>query len=306
MANTYLQKLNNLYGKTNLPNLATATFQDVVDSKNAILSIFSHTGIAGFKFHIPQREQVNFVSRVTNHYLENNESAQDHIVNEPIQITLSGYQGEYFYPLQKYEALIAEVVPTLGLVTQLMPKITDITKQVKNAKLAAEEAQRINNSLNYNVQLTDITTRNSSSAISQAISTDILNNPSSKWDVLKETAKNEFNAVDLFSLFQNIYKLKSAQTRAYLFFEALWKAKMLFSVETSWKRYDNMTILNVTPIRDNNADITDFKITLQQINRTYSKSILTDAAGRTQDQLADVVNKGTDTGLKVDVSNNSN
>lgn len=311
MANKYLTKLNNVYGKVNLQALATKTFQDIVDSKNAVLSILSHTGIAGFKFHIPEREQVRMQSRITTHYLENNEPAQDHIANEPIEITLQGYQGEYFYPINKFESMAAAVIPTMALVPEFMTQLSPITKQVKQAKLDYEQSLNPNQFQTYNGSAIANSINNyvsgnnigDGSIISQTI-TDYVNRD--RLSSLTTAWKNNFNAVDLFAIFQNLYKFKSAQARAFYFFEALWKARMTFSVETSWKRYDNMAILSVVPVRDKTLDITDFKVTLQQINRTYSLSTSVNAAGRTRTQLAEEANKGTDKGLQVDVSTNTN
>lgn len=307
----YISMLNNLYGKVDLKTLATKTFQDIVDSNNAVLSILSHTGIAGFKFHLFEREQVNMRSRITNHYLENNEPAQDHIANEPIQITLQGFQGEYFYPINKIEALAAEVIPALSLVPEFLPQIDNITQQVKKAKLSYEMAQNLNQTMTYNGNAVSNAVYNyindynvgTGNIISQTIDDYVWGN---KLSNVTSAISDNFNAVDLFALFQNLYKIKSAQTRAFLFLEALWKSRMIFSVETSWKRYDNMAITNVTPTRDKNLDVTDFKVSLQQINYTYSLSMAINAAGRTQTQLIEEVNKGTDKGLKVDVSANTN
>lgn len=303
----YLAKLNNIYGKVNLQALATKTFQDIVDSKNAVLGILTKTGIAGFKFHIPEREQVRMQSRITTHYLENNEPAQDHIANEPLEITLQGYQGEYFYPIHKLEAMAAAVVPTMALIPEFMTELAPITKQVKQAKLDYEQALNPNQFQTYNGNAIATAVNNyvsgnnvgSGGIISQTINDyvnkDRLSSFTTAWN-------NNFNAVDLFATFQNLFKFKSAQARAYHFFEALWKARMTFSVETTWKRYDNMAILSVVPVRDKTLDITDFRVTLQQINRTYSLSTSVNAAGRTRTQLSEEANKGTDKGLKVDVS----
>lgn len=287
---SYQTLLNNIYGKVNLESLATKTFQDIVDSKNAVLSILSHTGIAGFKFHIPDREQITFNSQITTHYLENNEPAQDHIATEPIKITLQGFQGEYFYPVQKFEALAAAVIPTMSLIPEFLPQLSAITKQVKKAKLNYELKNQVKN----------LYSANTSNPYGQAVY-DYINNDSVSDKIFKLNAvyQNNFNSVDLFALFQNLYKFNSAQTRAFYFLEALWKSKMVFSVETSWKRYDNMAITNITPSRDRNLDITDFKVSLQQINRTYSRTMSINAAGRTSIQKTETADKGTDKGITV-------
>lgn len=285
----YKTLLNNTYGKVNLTSIASKTFQDIVDADNAVLGILSHTGIAGFKFHITDREQVILNNQITNHYLENNEPAQDHIANEPVRITLQGYQGEYFYPINKIEAVAAAVIPTMALIPEIMPQLDSITKQVKTAKLNYELKNQIQN----------LYSANTSNPYGQAVY-DYINNGTinNKISNLK-SAMQTFNVVDLFAIFQNLYKMASAQTRAFYFLEALWKSKMLFSVETSWKRYDNMAITNVTPVRDRNRDITDFRVSLQQINRTYSMTMAVNAAGRTEMQKSETVDKGTDKGLTV-------
>lgn len=290
----YLEQLNNLYGKIDITSFATKSFQDIVDNQNAVLSIFAKTGIAGFKFHLPRKEQVTFNNQITNHYLENLEPAQDHIANEPVKITLEGFQGEYFYPVQKIEAMVANVIPTLSLIPEFLPQISAITKQVKSAKLAYEAATS-----NYSGTLTQ-------SAIAAATNVNGFEigggfSLKEKFNAAATVYQGNFNSVDLFSLFQKLYKFKSAQTRAFFFLESLWKAKMTFSVETTWKRYDNMAILSITPTRDDNADITDFKVVLQQMNRTYSKTMSINAAGRTKEQLQEEANKGTDKGLQVQV-----
>lgn len=306
MATSYLSKLNNLYGKIDLKSLANKMFQEETNADYAILSVFESTGIAGFKFHVPEREQVTFQSDITDHYIEDNTPVQDHIALKPIEITLQGYQGEYFYPVQKYEAVIATVIPTLNLVTQFLPTVTNITRQVKNVKLAYEQRQEnyanLYNSTTASTITGAITGQNDINTISGAIgSTVAAQTLKTKASMLYGAMQNNLNATDLFRAFQDLYKLKSAQTRAFLFFEALWHSKRYFTVETSWKRYDNMAITNVTPVRDNNADITDFKVSLKQLSFTQTKTISINAAGRTRNQLAKEADKGTDKGLKTNV-----
>lgn len=309
MATQYLSRLNNLYGKIDLKSLASKMLQDEVDSDYAILGVFENTGIAGFKFHIPQREQVTMSSDITDHYIEDNSPVQDHIACKPIEITLQGYQGEYFYANQKFESKIANIVPTMALVTEFLPQVNTITQQVKSIKLGYEERQNtLQNLYNQNISTSTVTGsilgQNDTNTIAGAINNTVTGQADlkTKASLLYDATKSNLNSTDLFQAFQDLYKLKSAQTRAFLFFEALWKSQRYFTVETSWKRYDNMAITNVTPVRDNNADITDFKVTLKQLHFTQSKSITIDnKAGRTREQLAKEADKGTDKGLKTDV-----
>lgn len=245
----------------------------IVDVKDAIVSVFTSTGIAGFKFHCPQREQVHMESDITDHYTDINSAVQDHIARKPITITLNGFQGEYYYTVHPIENMVSKVAPIFTLVEVFKPRLDDWTKQIKARR---EELPLI--------QLQE-----------DGTGTKTYQN---------KIIEKEFNAIDLWKIFQNMYKFKSAQTRAFFYFEALWQSEILFSIETSWKRFDNMVIQKVDPIRDNNADITDFAVIFKQIGITTSKSeSIEKVAGRLKEQAAQIIKKGIDKGKEVDTLN---
>lgn len=249
--------------------LAKTLMKQSVNVGEAIVNILGNTGIAGFKFHINQSEQINMENDVTDHYIDTGSAVQDHIARRPITITVSGFQGEYYYTIHPIENMISKVVPVLSLVKQFLPKLSAVTTRIKARKN----------------ELPSIT-----------VSEDGTSTKTYQNSLLDK----DFSGIDLFQLFQDIYKLKSAQTRAFLFFEALWRSEALFSVETTWKRYDNMIIQKITPLRDNNADITDFSITFKQISITYSKvESIKDVAGRLKAQAAQTTKKGIDKGKEV-------
>lgn len=238
----------------------TKLCQDVLNDDSAIVQILGQTGIAGFKFHIQEQERIEFDSEITTHYVEDNRPVQDHIAHRPVMITVKGLQGEYFHSVNPIEDTLALVTPTMSLVKQFVPKVNNFVKQQKSKKL--KEAKNKNNKQSF---------------VSKYI--------------------NNFNNVDLFTIFQDLYKLKSAQTRAYYFFKALYKSKALISVETSWERYDNMVLKSMTPLRDNSLDISDYTLTFQQINFVQSMVLdLKNTAGRTCQQIAQTQNKGTQKG----------
>lgn len=270
--NTFVQAQNKKYAQINKEDYARSLFKENISINEAIVNVLSNTGIAGFKFNVPAREQVEMQSEVTDHYTDINRPIQDHIALRPITITLNGLHGEYFYSVNKIEDTLAKVIPTLSLVKQFLPKLSDVTMNIKAAKKALPFYQRVANAQNKEYTFKDKV----------------------------ETLWDELNGFDLFQTMQDIYKLKSSQTRAFLFFEALWKSKARFTVETSWKRYDNMVITSVKPLRDENADITDFTITFKQINRAVTETTnLKGAAGRLSQQLAKTNKKGTDKGKEV-------
>lgn len=278
---------NNVYGKSNPIDFAKQFFKDSIDVGTAVVSVLSNTGIAGYKFHIPQTEVIKMESEVTDHYTDSNAVLQDHIARRPVTITLTGLQGEYFYSVNEVEDNIAKIVPSLTLVTQFIPKLTNaaMSKKIEWANYQKSLNLGAGISANQNVDLTKTLAQNTS----------LLSKANMMW--------NELNGVDLFKLFQDIYKLKSAQTRAFLFLEAMWKLNKPFSVETTWKRYDNMIITSLQPVRDNNADITEFSVTFKQINFAQTRyESLNNAAGRTRQQLFKTVSKGLEKGEEVQVS----
>lgn len=259
-------------------DVATFLFKNSINIKEAIVSILSNTGIAGFKFNVPKSEQIKMESDITDYYTDSNGYIQDHIARKPVTITLNGLHGEYFYSVNQIEDTLAKITPTLRLIKEFLPKLSEIT--IKN------KIQKLQNT--------------NRSAIQQEIfnATNGANLYNKDYNF---SSNSSLNGVDLFKTFQDIYKLKSSQTRAYFFFEALWKSNETFTVETTWKRFDNMIIQSLTPMRDNNADITDFTVTFKQINIANSLyETIDNAAGRTREQLQQLVNKGLDKGEKVD------
>lgn len=271
----FFETVNKKYSEINKTQLATKLLKEHTNVEEAIVNILGNTGIAGFKFHIPKREQVKMQSEATDHYIDTNRPVQDHIALKPVTVTVNGLHGDYFYSVNKIEDILAVVVPTLSLIKQFLPNLSAATKQVKskyNETIKAKAA--VKNIYDKDININD----KASSALDAVL----------------------LNHEDLFSLAQQLFKLKSAQTRAFLFFEALWKSRAIFSVETTWRRYDNMVITSATPLRDENADITDFTLTFKQLHFTTSLyRSYENAAGRLRQQLAQTAKKGLDKGREV-------
>lgn len=273
--NDFFQTVNKKYSEINKTQLATKLLKEHTDIEEAVVNILGSTGIAGFKFHIPKREQIKMQAEATDHYIDTNRPVQDHIALKPITITLNGLHGDYFYSVNQIEDMLAKVVPTLSLVKQFLPNLSDATKQVKEKYYKNLKAKAFVKST-YDKN------------------TNIYDNVSSGLDAVL------LNREDLFYLAQQLYKLKSAQTRAFFFFEALWKSRAIFSVETTYRRYDNMVITSAIPLRDENADITDFTLTFKQLNFTTSLyRSYENVAGRLRQQLAQTANKGLNKGREV-------
>lgn len=277
-ANTILTKQAQNYLKSN------------TDIKSAIVNYFDSTGIAGFVFNVPKIERVNLQNETTDYYTDNNTVFSDHVAHKPLTVTVGGLQGEYFYSVHQIKDMISLTGTTLKLVNQFLPQFTGIQKQLREKwNNYREQVDTINENRLLNYDLYDPTTYNDLT--------------------LKEKAKmlyNQFNTydgIDLYKLFEQLYKFKSAQTRAYMFFETLSYSDKPFTVETRWKRFENMYIQNVIVSGEDTADISEFQVVFKQLHFANSQVVKINAAGRTQQQYWKETNKGLDKGTKVETIN---
>lgn len=85
--NAFLTSFNAKYGIGDKLSMARSLLQDNVNIGEAVVNVLSSTGIAGFKFHVPESEQVNMESDITDHYTDSNSVIQDHIARRPITLT---------------------------------------------------------------------------------------------------------------------------------------------------------------------------------------------------------------------------
>lgn len=267
--NKFLNAVNNVYGKIDKKAVAQKMLQGTVSVGEAVVNILQATGIAGFRFHVPETEQIKLENEITDHYVETNVAIQDHIVQKPITITLVGYVGDYFYSNHKIQDLLAVIVSTAKVVKEFLPNFTDKVQQVK--------ADKYRNTFGQTDKLSAKET----------------------FQIFKE----DLNDVDIFAIMQSLFKFRSAQTRAYLFFEALWKSRVLFTVETSWKRFDNMAIQSIQATRDKNADITEFSVTFKQLSFAATLTETKEQyANRMEQQRAKITNKGLHEGRYLSIS----
>lgn len=267
---------NKKYGSLNLKQIAQSVFKKTTEAGNVTVNILGALGIAGFKFHVPQTEVVKFENEITDHYTDTNSAIQDHIASRPITITVTGLVGDYFYTVNQIEDFLALITPTITLVKEFIPQFSKVTQAIKARKAAQTSL--------YSDSAREIGTGKLKGGLGQTVSA------------------QKFNWMDLFSLFQSLYKIKSAQARAFIFFEALWKSKALFSVETTWKRYDNMVVQTIEPKRDNNADITGFTATFKQISTSETLvESMDEYYNRTEQAKSKTVDKGLEKGEKITI-----
>ena len=86
----------------------------------------------GFLFQIVGDETVNLSSDITDHYVENNSSLQDHISLRPITITVSGFVGELTNVVPDSLLIAKNVVDRLGTLQAYVPSLTNTARRAFN------------------------------------------------------------------------------------------------------------------------------------------------------------------------------
>ena len=76
-----------------------------------------------------------------------------------------------------------------------------------------------------------------------------------------------------FDLYNSVNVPKDNQSHAFMFFEALWKAKQTFAIQTPYRNYANMAIESIKAVQSGETnDNTDFEITFKEIRKVIVKS----------------------------------
>lgn len=97
------------------------------------------------------------------------------------------------------------------------------------------------------------------------------------------------SGVDLYQTFHTLNPPKTAQARAFNFFRSMWAAKQLVSLETPYSFFRNMAILGITAIQDKESKyVTDFSITLKQVNFAETKLVKYDPTKFQQRSAAEI------------------
>lgn len=228
-------------------NVTTQTqelMKNIFDKAESISQSFvgftGATGIAGFKFDISDDEEVLLENDITDHYTEANVPVQDNIVNRPVKVTLRGLVGEYVYVPPKSESIWDKATKKLQNITEKLITIAS-----------------------YLPVLGDFTQQ-------------IFNEAQSN----KEDWKKALNlGVSAFETYRNINIPADRQSSAFIFFEALWRSRQTFTIQTPYRFYTNMAIQTLRAVQAGDSnDNTDFEITFKQINRvatneTTNKSV---------------------------------
>lgn len=114
-----------------MENISTVeNFISSVVNKYVVTSQDTNEGVNGYVFDIIQHEEVNIESDITDHFVEENYSAQDHIAQKPVMFTLKGLVGEVINNPNVTGVSILENVQSLGDIDGLAPELSSQASQV--------------------------------------------------------------------------------------------------------------------------------------------------------------------------------
>lgn len=98
-----------------------------------IVSPILGLGLAGFVFDIEDSTKVELKADITDHYVEDNSTIQDHIALKPIKITLRGFVGELKNIVEDKKGTIQRFAEKLVKINSMIPVLTAGARQVRDA-----------------------------------------------------------------------------------------------------------------------------------------------------------------------------
>lgn len=114
--------------------------------------------------------------------------------------------------------------------------------------------------------------------------------------------------LDLWSLSKNLNPAATKQAQAYMYLESLMDQKILVAVQTPYKFFTNMAVVNTTAIQPEDSKyLTDISVTLQEVRTTDLDFVLFDESkyqSRNKQQRQDVKNKGSANGEQQSLASN--
>lgn len=233
-------------------------------------------GIGGFVFDIEGETTVNLSTEITDHFVEDATTIQDHIAIKPKKLTLKSYVGELVYRQDDTtDTFVQKVARKLTEVSSYLPLLTSMSQQALDVKENGLDAQ-------------------------------VLKNPLSSKTINRVT--------DYWAFVKNMMSSASKQQQAYMYFKALMESKMLVSVQTPFEYMNRMAIESITAIQQEGEKyVSDFSITLKEIRTASLLMAPSDVytvvstnenvdldlmfQNRLKDQVSQVVNQGNVQGI---------
>lgn len=222
-------------------------------------------GIAGFLFDIPESTSVTYTAQITDHYLQDNFTVQDHAAIEPIKLELTGIVSELVYTKTRAAEYAETVLNNLAPLNVLKPGV-------------AQQAQEYISQAEQTLQALEQT-------LNQAK------------DLFGLLSPDEQKLAERIGIAEDVFARFNRQQRAFVYFQFLFNARTLLSVETPYGTFENMMIESFNFTQDESTvDSTSITVNFKQI-RTVSVSVGTGKLiGRIKQQKAPPVAKGTQQG----------
>ncbi|MGE4515213.1 MAG: phage baseplate protein [Chryseobacterium sp.] len=201
---------------------------------NTLLSPKSAKGISGFIFDIPDTESLNMQSDITDHFTEDNSFIQDHIVNLPITITLSGFIGELVY--EKPDGVSGAAQEVQNRLETVEAYTGDKTPQaIQNEQETIGQAQRAISAINQNIDRTQ-------------------------------------NTIELLEGDEGPERTR--QEKAYSKLYSLWTSKTIMTVQTPWRYFESMAITSISFSQDSTTQqISDITVSLKEFRTAETKTV---------------------------------
>jgi hypothetical protein len=117
--------------------LSTDTITNTIDGLNNLTSKYIVSpifglGLAGFVFDIEDSTKMDLRADITDHYMEDNSTTQDHIAIRPIKITLRRFVGELKNIVKDEKETVQKLAEKLVKITSMIPVLTNQAKQVRD------------------------------------------------------------------------------------------------------------------------------------------------------------------------------
>lgn len=204
-------------------------------------------GVGGFVFDIEGESTVNLTAEITDHFVEDATTIQDHIAVKPKKVILKSYVGELVYRQDPdTDTFIQKAVQKLTVVNEYLPTLTDMAQQVLDLRQEREDSP---------------------------LSLDNLGNIA--------TSKTINRISDYWAFVKNMMPELPRQQQAYMYFKSLINQKILVSVQTPFEFMNKMAIESITAIQPEGSKyISDFSITLKEIRTAQILSPLRGTYGR--------------------------
>ena len=221
----------------------TSIFSSITNSfSQYVVAPLNAFGLGGYVFDIEGEGITHLENEITDHYVEDNTTVQDHIAVKPVRVVLRNYVGEIVYRRDNTtNTPLQQLTQKLTVINSYLPALTAGAQQAANLLI---NSQALPNSQTLNQ----------------------LNNG--------DISGLVDNAVNIYGMAQNLLPPVTRQQQAYQYFKSLATQKILFSVQTPHEFLSNMAIESVMAIQTAESKyISDFTITLKQMRFSSTKFV---------------------------------